>query len=149
MTRNTIVASINGVDTPNVDVCADVLSKIPDGAYFTLAMRHVIDQRYFYKDVVIMDRRFFSMAMYSRDMLADITRDEIMSNVWTRVEFPTPPPPQPRGDEPLTAPNEVRSSSWRHLSPAFELGMSSGTLHVHSQCSPLTHSSFLPCSLPH
>lgn len=83
MTRNTIIASINGVVTPTVDACADVLRTLADGAHFTVTMKHVIDQRYQYSDVIAMDRTFFPMCLWRRDVLADIKRTDVLSEVRT------------------------------------------------------------------
>lgn len=163
MTRNTIISSLNGVPTPNIDICAQVLSGIPDGAYVSVSMNHVVgrwpcfhrppralhaflsaDQRYHYKDVICMDRRFFSMSMFKRDLLADIQREDIMSEVydltiscdllllvasecvcvcmcacvssWSRYNYPPPPPPASRVGEPTTTALEV---IWRCISNRY------------------------------
>ena len=44
MTRCTIISSVNGVNTPNVDAVAACLATIPDGDEFTISMRHVIGE---------------------------------------------------------------------------------------------------------
>ena len=40
----TIISSVNGVNTPNVDAVAACLATIPDGDEFTISMRHVIGE---------------------------------------------------------------------------------------------------------
>ncbi len=42
LTRSTIIAGLNGVDTPTLQDCIDALSQIADGQHFTISMRHVI-----------------------------------------------------------------------------------------------------------
>ena len=42
MTKCTIIASVNGVDTPNVEAVAAVLATIADGEEFPMSLRHVL-----------------------------------------------------------------------------------------------------------